>query len=282
MRLGRVEIALARDGVFRLDGGQMYGIVPRALWERVLPADDLNRVPVAGNAFLVTLEDGRRALLECGIGRAWNEKIQKIYSFEGPGLLDSLAALGVEPGDVGLVCLSHLHFDHAGRATYEEKGAWVPAFPNAEYIATRTEWLDAHNVNERTRASYRAECYDPLKSAGQLRLVDATLEEPVELTPGLELLVTGGHTRGHAAYRVTSAGKTALFWGDLLPTRAHTRPAWITGVDLYPYEGCETKKRLMEESIKGGWLALLVHETGEPIGTLERGEKHVEFRAAGE
>jgi len=250
----------------------MFGVVPRVLWERVSQPDERNRIELALNCLLV--RDGKRTILvETGIGEKWEEKEREIYAIRTEGGLPlALERFGVRPESVDLVVLTHLHFDHAGGATVLSPGGQpVPAFPNAAYVVQRTEWDVASNPNERTRASYLRENYEPLLRTGQLRLVDGE----VEIAPGVSVLPLPGHTPGLQGVLIRGGGRTALYPSDLIPTVAHLPYPYIMGFDLLPLTTLETKKRILPQAVAEGWIVLLVHEPRTPVGVLVEREGRV-------
>jgi glyoxylase-like metal-dependent hydrolase (beta-lactamase superfamily II) len=280
-KVGKVEIELAGDGAFRLDGGAIFGVVPRKLWAAECPPDADNRVALSCNCWLLHMSDGRRILVDAGMGRDWDEKFRNIYSLS-PGdatLLENLGRLGVSPEDVDVVLLTHLHFDHCGWASCaaaDGSGKGRPTFPNAEYFVHRLEWEDAHDREGRAAASYMDRLYDPLQAAGQLRLLEGSGE--TALGGELFAIPTGGHTRGHLAWRLDSGGHHALGLADLCPLAPHRRPRWIPAYDLYPVETLAAKRRWLSAAEEGGWALLLNHEPIHPAGRLvRRGVKDLDF-----
>jgi glyoxylase-like metal-dependent hydrolase (beta-lactamase superfamily II) len=264
MKLGGLEFYVLTDGTFRLDGGAMFGVIPRPLWQRVAPPDDRNRILLAMNALLIRTED-RWILVETGAGDKWDAKRRDIYAIDSePRLPDQLAARGVRPEQIDLVVNTHLHFDHCGWNTRMMNGKLVPTFPNARYIVQRGELEHARRPTERDRASYLPENFEPVEASGQWWL----LEDDREIAPGVELIRAPGHTRDMMCVRLSGGDKTAMFLADLVPTTAHLPPAWIMGFDLYPMTTLENKKKWVAEIARQGWLALFGHDTKIPAARL--------------
>ena len=269
MRFGDWQADRIQAGTLRLDGGAMFGIVPKALWQRVAPPDEQNRIELALNCLL--LRNGRNTILvETGMGEKWREKDREIYALGPDGKLESgLREQGVTPESIDTVILTHLHFDHAGGATRREPGgAVVPAFPNATYLVQRSEWDFAHQNNERTRASYIPENYEPLDRSGRLRLIEGE-QEPF---PGIRLVPLPGHTPGLQGVRIDGGGGTALYPSDLIPTHAHLPYPYIMGYDVFPLTTLSTRKAVFPVAAAGRWTLLLGHEPGEWAGMLEETE----------
>ena len=258
VRIGRYEVELFSDGTFRLDGGMMFGIVPKPLWERHKAPDSQNRVAMEMNCLLIRdTASGKIALVETGAGSKLTEKQKRNFGIDDPpALLGELAARGVRPEDVTLVVNTHLHFDHAGGNTHLADGALVATFPRASYVFQRAEWQDALATNERTRGSYLRDDYEPLEAAGRLELVDGE----VELRPGLRVEQVQGHTRGTQVVRVTGGGTTLLFTSDFLPDRHHLPLAWATALDLYPLDVLAAKKLLIPRAAEEGWIVAFTHD----------------------
>ena len=263
----------------------MFGVVPKPLWERRIPADARNRIPLGMRCLLVEHPEGL-VLIDTGVGDKEDAKFLDIYGIEAsvPGhrtmLEAALAAAGFTSADVRVVINTHLHFDHAGgntqRRTPAAAGAPTaeasdaePTFPNARYLVHAGEFEYATHTNERTAASYFARNWAPLQHTGQLALVDGDRE----LLPGIRMRATPGHTPHHQSIILTSAGETAVFLGDLCPTAAHVPLPWIMGYDVEPLRTLESKRALWREAEAGGWLLVFEHDATTPWGVLTRGEK---------
>lgn len=270
MQLGRFQLQTISGGTLRLDGGTMFGVVPKALWSRVYPCEDDNTIAQETNCVLV--RDGDRTyLIDTGYGSKFSDKQRRIFhAEEGDPLVSNLQAAGVEPDDVDAVLLSHLHFDHAGGATrLNEAGELVATFPNAEYVAQRREWANATAGYPELKGAYPQDNLFPLMESGQLRLVDGN----VELVPGIRAIVTGGHTQAHAAIVIEDAGETAVYLGDLCPTTRHLPTLWGMAYDVDMLQLRRMKAELLGTIADDGWLALFDHDPGHVAGRLERDSK---------
>lgn len=268
MKLGNLEFHIISDGHCCLDGGAMFGVIPKPLWEKKAPPDARNRIQLAMNCLLI-LSGGKRILVETGAGDKWTPRLRDIYNLDGPRLLDGLRHYGLHAHDIDVVINTHLHFDHCGGNTRVEKDRVVPTFPNARYIVQRGEFEHAVNPTERDRASYFAENYVPLQEANKL----SQLEGDRAIAPGVELIRVPGHTANMQCVKLSGDGKTAFAFADLVPTGAHLPLPWIMGYDLYPMTTLENKKKWIPEVAREGWLALFVHDPTVPAAYLrERGE----------
>lgn len=281
-RVGSVAVHAIEAGLQRLDGGAMFGVVPKPLWDRRIPADERNRIRLALRCLLVEAP-GALVLVDTGIGNKESEKFREIYGVENAGsptrLEDGLRALGFAPEDVEVVVNTHLHFDHAGGNTWRDAGgAVLPSFPRARYYVQRGEWEFAHGRNERIQASYLPHNFDPIEASGQWVLVDGACE----VTEGVQLLPTPGHTPHHQCVLVTSEGETACYLADLCPTRAHLPLPWIMAYDVEPLVTLETKRRVLERARREDWLLVFEHDPGVPWGRLEREAERYELRGGGE
>jgi glyoxylase-like metal-dependent hydrolase (beta-lactamase superfamily II) len=260
----RVEVV--PDAEFWLDGGAMFGVVPRALWSRELPADGQNRVRLNANCLFVEA-GGERVIVETGTGDKWTPKQAAMYSVSrARPLAESVrAATGYGPEEITVVVNTHLHFDHAGGNTaLDGAGRPAPAFPNARDLVSRAEFEHAESPHERDRASYLAENWRPLAESGQLELKP----EAYEVVPGLTMETVAGHSRTMQTWRLERGGRTLYGFADLVPTRAHVAYAWIMGYDLYPVETLDAKKRLLPRAAREGWLCLFYHDADAPLCRL--------------
>jgi len=256
-------------GSLWLDGGAMFGVVPKPLWARRSEPDDRNRIPLAMRCLLVETADAR-ILVDTGVGAKESDKFLRIYRVENTGsptrLEDSLRAAGVEPDSIDIVLSTHLHFDHAGGNTLRAAdGTITAAFPNAEYYIRRTEWDFAHLANERVRASYMLDNFDPLASENQIRFLD----EDSEVVPGVSVLSTAGHTPGHQSVLIGTGESQMLYLADLVPTVAHLPLPWIMGYDVEPLVTLESKRRILAMAIAKEWTLAFEHDPtiawGRPV-----------------
>ena len=279
MYFGEIEVRYLHGGNFYLDGGAMFGVVPKPLWEKKIAADARNRIRLAGNVLLLRVA-GKNVLVETGNGTTWDAKLRNIYGIEeGDPLRGSLANVGLEPGDIDVVINTHLHFDHAGGNTRRVDGRDELAFPNAEYVVQRGELEHAENPTERDRASYFPHAFAPVTQAGRWRLLDETGEpgDEKEILPGVAAICIPGHNATIQAVKISGGGKTLLAVADLIPTRHHLPLPWIMGYDLYPLRTLETKRTWVARIVQEKWLVAFGHDAEYPAGSLHEHERKVEF-----
>lgn len=273
MTLGDIEVHLLTDGTLRLDGGAMFGVVPKPLWERKAPADDRNRILLAMNILLIRAA-GKWILVETGAGDKWDAKLRNIYAIENsPNLVDKLLANGVPPEQIDIVINTHLHFDHCGWNTRLIGGKLVPTFPNARYVVQRLEFDHAIKPTERDRASYEPVNFQPIEVAGQWQFI----EGDVEIVPGIELIVVPGHTRHMQCVKISGGGKTIFFIADLVPTSAHLPYPWVMGYDLYPLTTLENRRKWLPRAAREGWTVIFPHDPKTPAVRLHDHETKLEF-----
>jgi glyoxylase-like metal-dependent hydrolase (beta-lactamase superfamily II) len=273
MFIGDYRVEIVPDTEFGLDGGAMFGVVPRALWSKACPPDDQNRIRMNMNCLFI--EAGpERILIETGIGDKWTEKQASMYAIRRQRpLAESVRAItGYSADEVTIVVNTHLHFDHAGgNTTLDPNGKAVPTFPNARYLVSRAEYEHAESPHERDRASYMPENWRPVKESGQLELKD----DVYEIVPGLIMETVTGHSRTMQCVRLVRNGQTLYSFADIVPMRAHVPLPWIMGYDLYPVETLEAKRRLLPQAADEGWLCFFYHDPDQPLGRLIKEEGRV-------
>jgi glyoxylase-like metal-dependent hydrolase (beta-lactamase superfamily II) len=273
MRFGEIEVRYLRAGTFRLDGGAMFGVVPKPLWEKKSPPDDRNRIRLACNSLLVRAS-GKNILIETGNGTKWDAKLRDIYAIEqGDPLVSSLEAEGLGPEDVHLVVNTHLHFDHSGGNTRIARGRAVPSFPGARYVVQRCEIDHALHPTERDRASYFPDNVTPISDCDQWQ----TVEGDVEILPGISVERIPGHNAGIQAVKLTGGGKTIVFIADLFPTRHHLPLPWIMAYDLYPLQTLETKRKWIANIVRNHWIVVFGHDPEFPVATLHEADGKIEI-----
>jgi glyoxylase-like metal-dependent hydrolase (beta-lactamase superfamily II) len=259
MKLGEFKIDWLQGGVFRMDGGAMFGVVPRALWTRKYPVDEDDNTIELLNACMLIQTPAGNVVIETGFGNKISDKAKKIFRI-GPDwdLPGSLDGLGLKREDIDYVILTHCDFDHAGGVTMNNAdGVEELTLPNAKHIVQRAEWEDALNPNTRSANTYLKENFEILKNSDKLVVV----EGDYEVMPGIRTELTGGHTRGHQVVWIESAGEHAVHMADLLPTHAHHNPLWVMAFDNYPLDAIDKKQELHKEAeAKNAWY-LLYHDT---------------------
>ncbi len=312
MELGDYRVEIIPDTEFRLDGGAMFGVVPRVVWELVCPPDEKNRIRMNMNCVFIDT-GSEKILIETGIGEKWSAKEIEMYGIhrERPFAESLFDKTGCRPDDISIVINTHLHFDHAGGNTILSGSAgllsepsasaggqfvglrptdrsaalpsanrppadaggseFVPQFPNARYLVSRSEFEHAQNPHERDRASYLPENWEPLKRSGQLEL----MPDEYEAVEGLKLQQVRGHSETMQTWRLDRGGKTIYGFADLIPMRHHLPLAWVAGFDLYPLETVEFKKRVLPSALDEGWMLLFYHDVDRPLSTLELNESKI-------
>lgn len=278
--IGNIEYHLVSDGINWADGGGAFGLVPKIIWEKKLPADSHNRIPLHLNTLLLKTA-GKNILVDTGYGDKLTPKLKEIFGLERPEgtLPDNLAKLGLAPTDIDIVINTHLHADHCGGNTMFDPSdpsgkAIIPAFPKAEYWIQRLEWADAGQPNERTQGTYFPENYLPLQSTGQLKL----LAGDTNVADGIKTVVTRGHTRAHQSILIESAGELGFFAGDMASLSYHfERTAWVTAYDIEPLENIETKRRWQHWAVETSATILIQHDPHRNIGRLRKEGRHFAF-----
>ena len=279
LRLGPWTIHPFTSGTFGLDGGAMFGSVPKVLWQRTNPADEANRITMACRHLLIEGND-RLILVDTGMGSGWTEKQVKMFRIEqAENAVDSaLKGIGFSSEQVTDVILTHLHFDHVGGATQADGlpgqgGELVPAFPNARYYTQKAQWDLANSPSLKDRASFVPDNFLPLQRHGRLEL----LEGEQEVAPGVSVLVGNGHTDGHQMVKVTGGGETVVFLGDTVPTATHLALPYLMGYDLRPLQTMEEKAQLLAQAAEEGWWLFFDHDPELPGVKVAPGEKYVQI-----
>jgi glyoxylase-like metal-dependent hydrolase (beta-lactamase superfamily II) len=264
--VGAARVSVLHDGTIALDGGAMFGVVPRVVWEKRDPPDERNRVTLGLNVALIE-SGGKRVLVDTGMGDRWSEREVRMYGIDrSTTLLGGLRARGLAPEDIDVVVNTHLHFDHAGGNTRREGDGVVPTFPRARYVVQRGEWEDARHPHERSRASYREGDFVPVAEAHQLDLIDGE----TEVAPGVRAVPVGGHTTHHQMVLVESGGETLVVPTDLLPTASHLPLPFVMGYDLFPVATLEAKRQLLRAAVEHRWRILFYHDARTPVGRVRR------------
>jgi glyoxylase-like metal-dependent hydrolase (beta-lactamase superfamily II) len=267
VKFGNFEIFSIVENSFKIDGGAMFGVVPKIIWERLVPSDEFNRVKLDLNLLLVKT-DGENILIDAGMGDALSEKQKKIYGIEKPSELEKkLSELNLTPENIDLMILPHLHADHAGGVVkLDESGKKAPRFPNARHIIQIKEWNDAMSPDERTPATYFSENLKILKGFDLLELIDG--ED--EVAKGIKVKSTGGHTPGHQVVFIEDGNNKILWSGDIIPTASHLKIPYVASVDLFPLETMAQKRKFLDMCINEGWLLAFDHDVNIKLGRLEK------------
>ena len=266
MRVGDIELSLLSDGTIRLDGGALYGVVPKVTWNTFSPADRRNRVTVGLNCLLIQ-SGGKNILVGTGVGNKHPVRRRKMFVMKAGELTTELRDRGLGVDDIDMVALTHLHFDHAGGCTrrgYQDRA--VPTFPKATYLVQREDWYAATHPSERTQDAYITEDFLPLEESGQLALLDGD----TEIAPHIWLKVTGGHTAGHQMVYMESGDCRVACLGDVLPTPHHLPLPNVTAWDVRPLDTIERKGQFLGQAEREGWLLIFGHDLGISAGYLRR------------
>ena len=258
MKIGKYSVHIINSGYFGLDGGAMFGIVPKPLWERTNPADEMNRIKLATRNLLL-ISDSKKILVDTGMGDKWNDKNKEIYAVDqgSTSLESSLAGLNLKPEDITDVILTHLHFDHTGGSTVNNNGKLEPAFPNATYYVQKENYQWAVNPSERDKGSYIKDNFVPLKEAGVLMQIEG--EKPFD--DEIDFIIVNGHTFGQQLLKLSDSSNTFLYCCDLFPTTAHLPLPYVMGYDLQPLVTVEEKKRILRQALDEEWKLFFEHRS---------------------
>jgi glyoxylase-like metal-dependent hydrolase (beta-lactamase superfamily II) len=270
MKIGPYEVHTIETGRFALDGGAMFGIVPWVFWSKTNAPDERQRIDLAARCWLLR-GSGKTILVDVGNGDKWSDKVKDIYKLDTSqhSLLNSLRLHNVKPEAVTDVILTHLHFDHAGGSTVRKNGELVPTFPNARYYVQRKHWERSQSPTEKDRGSFMPDDFQPLMDHRVLELVDGEFE----IFPGIELIVTNGHTDAQQLPRISDGKTSVLFCCDLVPTASHVPTPYVMAYDVRPLVTIEEKKRILGRAYEEGWHLFLEHDPATELITLKQTEK---------
>ncbi|MCZ6776703.1 MAG: MBL fold metallo-hydrolase [Ignavibacteria bacterium] len=272
MRIGDYELHAIETGRFGLDGGAMFGVVPKALWEKTNPPDEKNRIELAARALLL-VGGGKKILIDVGNGSKYDEKLRSIFKIDSSqyDLISSLKKFNLSPPDITDVILTHLHFDHAGGSTYREGGQVKPTFPKAKYYVQREHWRAATNPTERDRASFMSEDFMPLQFHNVLEYT----EGEGEILPGVSVRLVHGHTTALQCPLITDGTTTVFYCADLIPTTSHLALPWIMAYDLMPLVTLEEKKTILNQAVDESWIIFFEHDPQVEAARVIRTEKGI-------
>ena len=261
MKFGQFEIRTFVEQKFKLDGGSIFGVIPKTIWGKLWPSDEYNLIPMVVNLFVLKAH-GKNMIFDIGLGDTLSVREKKVYNTDGVSNLEpGLKKLGLTPDDIDVVILTHLHTDHCGGAVKREGEAYVPRFRNARYIISRNEWEAAIHPDERTSAVYIAERLLPLEEAGLVSFID----EDTELFPGIKAVSTGGHTEDHFALEIESEGHRVFYYADIFPSQHHMRVPFVPATDLVPRETMATKREALKRIVNHDVIMAFDHDITTPL-----------------
>ncbi|MEE8341302.1 MAG: MBL fold metallo-hydrolase [Candidatus Neomarinimicrobiota bacterium] len=266
MKIAEYELYPILTSQFRLDGGAMFGIIPKTLWERKMPSDELNRIQMVTRSLLLVSEN-KRILIDTGNGDKWQEKFKKIYEIDtkSVNLDSSLAEVGLTAEDITDIICTHLHFDHAGGNTKIEEGKLVPTFPNAKYWINRVNWEVANSPSEKDQGSFMQADWAVLAENDMIKLVDGT----AQFLPNIDLIISNGHTPGMMLPVISDDNNTLVYGADLIPTSAHISLPWVMAYDVQPVVTIEEKKQLYSAAVKDNWILFFEHDPDIEACTIQ-------------
>jgi glyoxylase-like metal-dependent hydrolase (beta-lactamase superfamily II) len=274
MKIGKYELHIVNSGTFALDGGAMFGIIPKPLWEKTNPADNANRITLSTRNLLLT-SGSRKILIDTGMGNDWDEKSRRIYKIdqEQNSLEKSLTNLNIRSEEITDVILTHLHFDHTGGSLVNENGKLVPAFPKAKYFVQKQNYDWGINPSEKDRGSYIKEKFQALFQHGVINLLNG----PANFDDEIEFIIVNGHTFGQQLVKISDSSATLFYCADLFPTTSHIRIPYIMGYDNQPLETVKEKKSILPKAVEEKWKLFFEHDPLNALATVKRTEKGFEL-----
>lgn len=273
MKIGKYDLISIKSGMFRLDGGAMFGVVPKVLWNKLNPADELNRINLTTRSLLL-VSDERKILVDTGIGKKFDEKFKNIYAVDNLSIEESLIKRGIQPDEITDVVITHLHFDHTGGSTKLENHSLVPTFKKAKYYIQKTQFDWALNPSDKDRASFIKEDFLPLKDFNQVEFTDGNFK----LDEEIEILISNGHTPSQQHLKISDGKNTLFYCGDLIPTSAHIPFPYVMSYDLYPMTTLEEKKKILTQAYDENWILFFEHDPFVSSVTITEGKKGFEVK----
>ena len=270
MKIGKYDLYIIDSGTFALDGGAMFGIIPKPLWEKTNPPDDANRITLSTRNLLL-ISNNKKILVDTGMGGDWDGKSKEIYNInqEEYSIDKSLKRLNLSKEQITDVILTHLHFDHTGGSVKKDNGRLIPAFPNARYYVQKQNYNWAMSPSDRDRGSYIKEKFHPLMEHGVINLIDG----PESFDDEIEFIIVNGHTFGQQLLKIFDSTTTILYCADLFPTTSHIRIPYVMGYDIQPLETVKEKKMLLPKIVEENWKLFFEHDPFNPLATIKKTEK---------
>jgi glyoxylase-like metal-dependent hydrolase (beta-lactamase superfamily II) len=271
MQIGKYKLKTIESGIFKLDGGAMFGIIPKPLWEKTNPADELNRISLSTRNLLL-ISDDKKILIDTGMGNKWDEKSKNIYDIN-PGINLELALKinGIKPDEITDVLLTHLHFDHTGGSTKNENGSLIPSFPNAKYFVQKKNFEWAMNPSDRDKGSYIKDNFEPLVKEGVLNLIDGE----IDFDNNISFRIINGHTFGQQMVKISDSSNTILYCADLLPFVSQIKIPYVMGYDLQPLITVQEKKKYLQQAADENWKIYFGHDPEYALATVKHSDKGI-------
>jgi len=272
MQIGKYKLSIIESGNFRLDGGAMFGIIPKVLWQKTNPPDEVNRIKLS-TRHLVLQNESKKIIIDTGMGEKWDEKFKSIYAIDESASMNfALKSIGLKPDDITDVILTHLHFDHTGGSTIQNNGKLEPAFPNAKYYVQKQNYDWAVNPSDRDKGSYIQENFFPLFEKEVLNFINGNEQFDDEI----DFIVINGHTFGQQMVKISDGNNTFLFCSDLMPFVSHIPLPYIMGYDLQPLVTLEEKKKILKQALDENWKLFFGHDPEIAFATIKKfGEGYI-------